>query len=165
MTFPSGPTKKPGRMLAVSVVDPDGPTTLGEAVTVVVGGIEQRLEIVRQERIHGLQGYWCCNLCGKLYWHLYVRSNQIGSNQIVGCRKCLGLTYRVKTTRNTAAIRAAKLRRRLGAAPGLLGELPPRPRNVWAAQRYDKLVRELARCEGSLAQKLGDMVGRRRKRT
>ncbi len=36
LTFPSGPIRKPGRIVAVRVVDPDGSTTLGEAVTVVV---------------------------------------------------------------------------------------------------------------------------------
>src|SRR5262249_37754597 len=128
-----------------------------EDVRVVVDGREQTLTVVRQDRIHGQEAYWCCNRCGALRWHLYIRDSQIG------CRECLGLTYAVKTTRNTAALRARKIRRALGGAPGLLAPLPPRPRNVLAAARYDRLVRELAVCETAIAQKLGDMVGRRRK--
>ena len=42
-TLPIGPTKKPGRTLAVIVVDPKGPTTLGAAVSVVVVGIRKSL--------------------------------------------------------------------------------------------------------------------------
>ena len=34
-TLPSGPTRKPGRMLAVSVVDPEEVTTVGDATSVV----------------------------------------------------------------------------------------------------------------------------------
>ena len=114
--------------------------------------------IVRQDRIHGQEAYWDCPRCGKLRWHLYLHNSEIA------CRECLGLTYRCNTTRNTAALRARKLRRRLGAAPGLLSPIPPRPRNVWAAARYDRLVRELAICEAVLAARLRAMVGRRRKR-
>jgi hypothetical protein len=93
-----------------------------------------------------------------LYWHLYVRGGEIA------CRACLGLVYASQRTRDGSVLRARKLRRKLGAAPGLLGELPPRPRNVWAAAYYDRLTRELAICEAAIAQRLGHMVERRRKR-
>jgi len=129
-----------------------------EDVTVTLDGVERVLTIVREERIHGSQGYWLCNRCGAARWHLYIRGSEIA------CRKCFSLTYASQRTRNGAALRARKIRRKLGAAPGLLAPLPPRPRNVWAARYYDKLVRELAACEGSLAQRLGAMVERRRKR-
>jgi hypothetical protein len=125
----------------------------------MLDGIERTLTVVRQERIHGSQAYWLCNLCGSLRWHLYIRGREIA------CRKCLagGLTYTSQRTRHGAALRARKLRRRLGAAPSPLAPLPPRPRNVWAAARYDRLVRELALCETALASKLHAMVGRLRK--
>lgn len=129
-----------------------------EEVRVVVDGVEQRLAIVRQDRIHGQEAFWECPTCARLRWHLYLLNGQIG------CRVCLGLDYACRRTRNTVAIRAAKLRRRLGAPAGLLSPLPPRPRNVWAAAYYDRLVRELAVCEAALAQRLGVLVGRRRKR-
>jgi hypothetical protein len=78
----------------------------------------------------------------------------------IACRECLGLTYKVKTMRNTAALRARKIRRKLGAALDPMSPLPPRPCNVWAAAYYDKLVRELGVCEAALASKLRDMVER-----
>src|SRR5262245_9563067 len=129
-----------------------------EQVTVVLDGKEQTLTIVRQPRIHGQEAFWDCPHCGKLRWHLYVRDGE------VACRVCLGLDYACRRTRNTAALRARKLRRKLGAPASILGPLPPRPRNVWVAARYDRLVRELAICEAALAARLGDMVGRRRRR-
>src|SRR5215510_15079914 len=58
-----------------------------EEVVVLVDGIEQRLEIVRQERIHGQQAYWACPRCSELRWHLYARGNEIA------CRRCLRLSY------------------------------------------------------------------------
>ena len=57
-----------------------------------------------------------------------------------------------------AVTRAAKLRRKLGAAPGLMSPLPLRPRKVWAAARYDKLARALAVEEATLARLLGGIV-------
>jgi hypothetical protein len=129
-----------------------------EEVRVVVDGREQQLAIVRQDRIHGQEAFWECPACGKLRWHLYLLGGQIG------CRVCLGLDYPCRRTRNTAAIRAAKLRRRLGAPVGLLSPLPPRPRNVWVAAYYDWLVREIAAAEAVITARLRDMVGRRRKR-
>jgi hypothetical protein len=128
-----------------------------EDVTVTLDGVEQVLTVVRQERIHGSQAYWLCR-CGSLRWHLYIRGSEIG------CRVCLRLTYASQRTRNGAALRARKIRRKLGAAP-LPAPLPPRPRNVWAAARYDRLVRELAVCEAAIAKRLGDMVEQKKRRT
>src|SRR5215831_291115 len=128
-----------------------------EEVVVVVDGREQRLEIIRQDRIRSQQGYWQCPRCGELRWHLYVHSGEIG------CRVCLGLSYACKHTRNTAAIRARKLRRRLGGFPGLLSPIPPRPRH-WRRDYYARAIAELVAVEATLAARLRDMVGRRRKR-
>ena len=113
--------------------------------------------IVRQDRIHGQEAYWDCPRCGKLRWHLYLHNSEIA------CRECLGLTYRCNTTRNTAAIRARKLRRRLGGLPGLLSPIPPRPRH-WRRDYYARAIAELVAVEATLAARLRDMVGRRRKR-
>ena len=133
-----------------------------EEVVVVVDGREQRLAIVRQDRIHGQEAYWLCPRCGSARMHLFLLNGEIGCRR-PGCLHPLGLSYTCRLTRNRAALRARKLRRKLGAAASLLAPLPPRPRNVWAAARYDRLARELAICEAALAQRLRDMVGRRRK--
>src|SRR5215831_12845403 len=103
------------------------PTSTGparEEVRVVVDGAPQTLEIVRQPRIHGQEAFWRCpGRCGELRWHLYLL------NGVIACRECLGLTYTVKHKRNRAALRVARLRRRLGGLPSLLAPLPSRPRH------------------------------------
>ena len=43
LTLPIGPTSRPGRTLAVSVVDPDESITLGEATSVVLVGTRKSL--------------------------------------------------------------------------------------------------------------------------
>jgi hypothetical protein len=115
------------------------------------------LEIVRQERIHGQEAFWRCSQCGVLRWHLYLRNGD------VGCRECLGLSYACRHTRNRAALRARKLRRRLGGSPSLLAPLPKRPRH-WRRDYWARALSELAAAEAVLAARLSAMVGRRRKR-
>lgn len=158
--FRSGPPRRPKPTLesVPRLLPPPSRGRARETVTVTLGGVEHRLEIIRQPRIHGTQGYWTCNRCGRLCWYLHIRGTEIA------CRKCFSLTYASQRTRHGAALRAAKIRRRLGAAPGLLGPLPPRPRNVWARAYHDKLVRKLAICEAAIAQRLGRMVERKRRR-
>jgi len=128
-----------------------------EEVRVVVDGAEQVIEIVRQDRVRGQMAYWQCPTCGELRWHLYIHNGEIG------CRVCLGLSYACKHTRNTAAIRARKLRRRLGGLPGLLSPIPPRPRH-WRRDYYVRTITELVAVEATLAARLRAMVGWRRKR-
>jgi hypothetical protein len=128
-----------------------------EEVRVVVDGVLQTLEIVRQPRIHGQEGFWRCPTCGTLRWHLYLHNGE------VGCRVCLGLSYSSDHTRNTAALRARKLRRKLGDAPSLLSPLPPRPR-YWRRDYYVRTLAKLVAAESVLAARLRAMVGRRRKR-
>src|SRR5262249_46431933 len=73
------------------------PTSTGparEEVRVVIDGVEQTLEIVRQPRIYGQEAYWLCPRCGSARWHLYLLSGEIG------CRECLNLSYAVRHTRN-----------------------------------------------------------------
>jgi hypothetical protein len=89
--------------------------------------------------------------------HLYLHAGEIA------CRQCLGLSYACKHTRNTAALRARKLRRRLGGLPGLLSPIPPRPRH-WRRDDWARAIAELVAVEATLAERLRDMVGRKRKR-
>jgi hypothetical protein len=60
--------------------------------------------------------------------------------------------------RRSAALRVAKLRKKLGAGPSLLDELPPRPRHNRQAARYDRLARALAEQEAIIAGMLGGIV-------
>jgi len=135
------------------------PTSTGparEEVRVVVDGAPQELEIIRQERIHGQEAFWLCPRCGSARWHLYVRNSEIA------CRVCFGLSYACKQHHDTVAIRARKLRRRLGGLPGLVSPLPPRPRH-WRRDYWARAIAELIAVENVLAARLAAMVGRRRK--
>ena len=140
------------------VTQPPSTGPAREEVRVVIDGAPQTLEIVRQPRIHGQEAYWRCpGPCGELRWHLYLLNGEIA------CRECLGLSYACTHTRNRAAIRARKLRRRLGGLPGLLAPIPPRPR-YWRRDYWARRIAELVAAEAVLAARLGAMVGRRRKR-
>jgi len=130
-----------------------------EEVHVVIDGRSQELEVIRQNRINGGQvAYWRCPRCEALRWHLYLRNGE------VACRQCLGLSYACRTTRSRAALRARKLRRRLGGLPSPLAPLPPRPK-FWSRAHYARAIAELVAVEATLAARLGVMVGRRRKRS
>ena len=124
-----------------------------ETLTLLVDGAEQVVEIVRQPRhLGGTQAYWRCPRCEVLRCDLYVVDGALA------CRVCHDLDYRSRHVLHPAVSRAAKLRRRLGAQPGLLSALPPRPRHGSQAARYDRLVRELAVLEAALAMRLHDTV-------
>jgi hypothetical protein len=116
----------------------------------LVDGMEQELEIVRQERIHGQEAYWCCARCGELRWHLYWHRGEMA------CRICHKLRYRSKRVPR-AVRRAARLRRKLGAGPGLLSPLPPKPK-YWSRVYYARLVGELAAAESVICEMLGATV-------
>jgi hypothetical protein len=140
------------------VAQPPSAGLAHEEVRVVMDGVEQTLEIVRQPRIHGQEAYWLCpGPCGELRWHLYLLNGEIG------CRQCLGLSYACKRHHNAVVNRARKLRRKLGGLPGLLSPLPPRPRH-WRRDYWARAIAELIAVENVLAARLGAMVGRRRKR-
>src|SRR5215469_11119701 len=115
------PAQKPTVENTTRIAPPSHRGLAREEVRVVVDGVPQTLEVVRQERIHGQEGYWSCPRCGELRWHLYVHNSE------VACRVCLGLSYACRH-HNAAAIRARKLRRKLGGSGKLLTALPPRPR-------------------------------------
>jgi hypothetical protein len=132
------------------VAQPPSTGVAREEVTLLVDGVPQMLEIVRQERIHGQEGYWICKRCGALRWHLYWHQGELA------CRVCHKLRYRSKSLPR-AVRRAAKLRRKLGAAPGLLSPVPPKPK-YWSRAYYARLAGELAATESVIAEMLGATV-------
>ena len=157
--FRSGRPRKPRPTVETTprVAPPPHRGLAREEVRVVIDGKEQTLEIVRQPRIHGQEAFWLCPRCGSARWHLYLLNGEIA------CRKCFSLGYSCKHTRNRAALRARKLRRRLGGLPGLLSPLPPRPRH-WRRDYWARAIAELIAVENVLAARLAAMVDRRRKR-
>jgi len=120
-----------------------------ESLTLRVDGAEQVVEVVRQERfLGGTQAYWVCSRCGALRSHLYVVAGALA------CRVCHQLSYsRVPPV----VARAARLRRRLGAQPGLLSPLPRKPRH-WSPVYYRRLIGELLETERMIAAMLRGTV-------
>jgi hypothetical protein len=119
-----------------------------EQLCVVIDGVSTWVEIVRQRRhFGGTQAFWRCGQCSALRSHLYVVEGALQ------CRVCGKLDYRSRHGGHPAVLRVAKLRRRLGAAPGLLAPLPRKPRH-WRPDYYARLVRELAVIETAIAARL-----------
>ena len=113
-----------------------------DVVTLLIDGVPQQVEVVRQERhLGGTQAFWICGRCSALRSHLYIVAG------VLACRCCHGLSYR-RVPR--AVAHAMKLRRKLGGAPGLLGPLPRKPRH-WNPAHYRRLVSELLQQERMLA--------------
>jgi len=130
---------------------PSGPLAR-EAVSLLVGGFEQVVEIVRQPRhLGGTQAFWLCPKCSALRAHLYVLAGELG------CRACLHLDYRSRHVLHPALTRAARLRRKLGAAPGVLSALPPKP-PCWSRAYYARLVGELLQAESVIAEMLSGTI-------
>src|SRR5262249_32627421 len=124
-----------------------------ERLPLLVDGVPQELEVIRQERhLGGTQAFWVCPRCSALRSDLYV------SDGVLACRVCLRLTHRSRVLqRHAAVLRVARLRRKLGAAPSLLAPIPPRhPR--WSRAYYARLVAELAKQEGMIAEMLRGTV-------
>jgi len=140
---------------------PSGGGLARESITLRVDGAEQVLEVERQNRfLGGTQAFWRCPRCEALRSHLYVLDG------VVLCRKCGQLDYRSRHCYSPSLLRVAKLRRRLGAPPGLLSGLPPKPPH-WRRDYHARLVVELAVLEAALAARLHDTVRavKRRKRS
>lgn len=112
------------------------------------------------QTLGGVQTFFLCPNpdCRRRCHHLYWRNEQLW------CRRCHGLRHRSEHCYSRLLPRAAKLRRKLDAPPGLLSPLPPRPRHNIAAARYDRLVHELALCETKIAAMLRDTIVRVRRR-
>jgi len=124
-----------------------------ETIVMVVGGVEQPVEVERQARPYGgAQGYWRCPQCHRRCCAVFIVQNALA------CRGCHRLAYRSQRILNPALSRVQKLRQRLGAGPGLLTPLPPRPKHNMQATRYDRLARALAKQEAIVARLLGDTV-------
>jgi hypothetical protein len=84
--------------------------------------------------------------------HLYV------VHGVLQCRACGSLSYRSRRVqRYKAVLRAARLRRKLGAAPSLLAPVPPKPK-YWSRACYARLVGELIAVEDVIAGMLGATV-------
>ena len=129
-------------------------------VRVLVNAKPEALDVVSDPRNYGGDGqrFFLCPACSRKVQHLYLRDERLV------CRRCAGLTYRSQHTKRRGLHRVRDLRRKLGAPPGLLGSIPPRPRNVWAAAHYDRLVAQLVAAEAVIASQLRDMVVRVRRR-
>jgi len=156
--FRNGRPRKPRPLVENTPRVPQPPSAgpAREAVGVVFDGVERTLDIVRQPRIHGQEAFWLCAKCSKPRWHLYLLNGE------VACRECFSLGYAC-WTHNRAALRARRLRRKLGGAPGLLSPIPKRPKH-WRRDYWARTLAELIAAEAVLAARLGDMVGRKRKR-
>jgi hypothetical protein len=125
-----------------------------ESLTLRIDGVVQVVEIVRQERhLGGQQAFWRSPRCGTLRSHLFVLDG------VLLCRgaDCGRLDHKSRHVLHPAVTRAAKLRRKLGAAPGLLSPLPRKPRH-WSPVYYRRLVAELIATERVLREMLGGTI-------
>ena len=150
-SFGSGSRYTPKRMVETTrkVAAPPHAGLARESLTLRVDGTLQEVEVVRQERfLGGTQAYWVCSRCGALRSHLYVVAGALA------CRVC----HQLKSSRVPPVVaRAARLRRRLGAQPGLLSPLPRKPRH-WSPVYYQRLVGELIAAEGVIREMLGGTI-------
>jgi hypothetical protein len=130
-----------------------------EEIRLVVGGVEVTIEVERRELPGGgAQAFWRCPRCDRLRYDLYIVDGALA------CRVCHGLDYRSRHMLHPAVVKAAKLRQRLGAEPGMLGRLPPRPKHNKKAERYDRLVLALAKEEATLMRMLDGIVSALKRR-
>jgi len=144
-SFGSGAEPAPRRLLENAQQIAQPPLGALARVALQIDGVPQTIEIERQERrFGGSQGYWICPKCSALRSHLYVVDGAIC------CRVCGKLDYRSRHVLHPAVIRAAKLRKRLGGAPGLLSPLPRKPRH-WHPTHYQRRLGELIATERVLA--------------
>jgi hypothetical protein len=76
----------------------------------------------------GVRWWVRCPDCDRRIAVLYLKAGRFR------CRACHGLTYTSsrETPFNRACRRVQKLRRHLGAFPGMADPLPPKPRGMWA---------------------------------
>jgi hypothetical protein len=113
-----------------------------ETATVVIDGAEQKLEVVRQDRINGgQQAYWSCPRCGVLRSHLYLVDGALA------CRCCHRLDYRSRHVLHPAVLDAREKARPEVAE----GEL------LKAAEGYSRLSEEE---RAALADRLQDAAMR-----
>src|SRR5262245_13754838 len=159
--FGAGPrrTRRPLVETTTRIAAPPHRGAARETITVRVDGVPAELEVIRQPRhFGGQQAFWVCK-CGALRSHLYVHNGEL-----VGRCCHPNIDYRSRHTLHPALIRAAKLRRKLGAAPGLLAPLPRKPRH-WRPDYYARLITELVAAEASIAARLHVTVGQVQRRS
>jgi hypothetical protein len=155
----NGPPRKPSHKRFVDSVQrvARAPFTAlaREEVRVAIDGVEVLVMVERQERPRGgWQVYWRAPCCDRRWCHLFVVPSAPAGSALT-CRKCFpgGLTYRSQHVLNPALIRAAKIRRKLGAAPGVLSKLPRRPAH-WRSDYWQQSMRDLAAAERVIAELL-----------
>jgi len=107
------------------VAQPPSTGVAREEVRVVIEGAPQTLEIVRQARIYGQEAFWICPKCASTRLYLFVLNGEIGCRGR-GCLWPSGLSYASRHTRNRAALRARKLRRKLGRLDAFVPLRPQR---------------------------------------
>ena len=106
-------------------------------------------EIVYSPRnFGGEQPYFQCQ-CGKLSTKLYI------GGDVIACRQCQGLLYnsQFNAKYEQPAVKAAKLRAKLGGGPALLQPLPPRPKYM-RRETYETLCYQITALEIEAAQEL-----------
>lgn len=157
--YPGSPRTR--RRMLDSVPRVAQPPSLGvarEEVVFVIGGAEQRVEVERRPLPRGgSQGFWLAPCCGRLCYALFIIDGRLL------CRKCGRLDYRSRHVLHPAMTKAAKLRRKLGAAPGVLSKLPPRPPH-WRSDYWTRSLRDLAAAEAVIVELFGATVRELRRR-
>jgi hypothetical protein len=141
------------RVAAPPARAPDG-SLARETLTLVVGGTKVPVEVVRRALPRGgAQAHWLCPGpgCGRPCLDLFVVGNSLR------CRICGGLDYKSRHVLHPALTKAAKLRRKLGAALGLMSKLPSRPPH-WRSDYWDRTVAELAAAESVITDLLGAIL-------
>ena len=123
-----------------------------ETLVLAVDGVEVEVEVERRLLPRGgQQGFWLAPCCGRLCYDLFVIDGTLL------CRKCGRLDYRSRHTLHPALTKAAKIRKRLGAAPGVLSALPKRPPH-WRRDYWARSLRDLAAAERVIAELVGATV-------
>src|SRR5262245_16961878 len=131
------------------VASPPAHGVARERLVLVVGGELVEIEVERQARPRGgAQGYWLCPVCDRRCCHLFIVAG------VLRCRECPALTYRSQHVLHPALTHAAKIRKRLGAAPGVLSRLPPRPPH-WRSDYWERSLADLAAAERVIVEMLG----------
>jgi hypothetical protein len=97
----------------------------------------------------------CPGRCARLAGVLYLISRGFV------CRRCAGLGYDTQTRQpwERSALKAQRLRRRLGADPGLTHSLPPRPRGMHR-RTYERLLAALGQSEQTVLAGMAQTLGR-----
>src|SRR5262249_10945246 len=92
---------------------PHGGLAREGSVTVRIDAVEQRVVVAWQSWLRGWRLFPICPQWQRWRHHLYIRAGER-----LACRRCCELRYACRTMRNRLPLRAAKLRKKLGAPAG-----------------------------------------------